>query len=181
MTRFCAVAAPALMVAYGILRWIDGLDGHRKGGPAWDLGHVAFFAAVALFAVVAVALRRTVVADAPRRRVLADVATGAAVFGAGCFLWVITGDLSDAFREAAPLPEVLEVAGPALFQIGLLTLLVLMVVARRLPVWSPVLVLAGFAGIAASLDLLPFASLVVGLGLAPLAVRPTPVPVHSRS
>jgi hypothetical protein len=52
--------------------------------------------------------------------------------GAACFLWVIAGDLSAAFRDAAPLPGVLEAAGPALFQVGLLSLLVLLVVARRL-------------------------------------------------
>ncbi|MGA5302583.1 hypothetical protein ACPCHT_21830 [Nucisporomicrobium flavum] len=176
MTRFCAVTAPALMVAYGILRWIDGLDGHRKGGPAWNVGHVAFFLAIVLFAVLAGSLRRSVVADAPGRRVLAGVATGAVMVGAACFLWVIAGDLSAAFRDAAPLPGVLEAAGPALFQVGLLSLLVLLVVARRLPVWSPVLVLAGFAGIAVSLDLLPVASLVVAAGLAPLAARPATIP-----
>jgi hypothetical protein len=169
------------MVAYGILRWIDGLDGHRKGGPAWNVGHVAFFAAIVLFAVLAVGLRRSVVADAPGRGMLAGVAAGAVLVGAACFLWVIAGDLSGAFRDAAPLPGVLAAAGPALFQAGLLTLLVLLVVARRLPVWSPVLVLVGFVGIAASLDLLPVASLAVAAGLAPLVVRAGAIPARGRS
>jgi hypothetical protein len=39
-------------------------------------------------------------------------------------------------------------------------------------VWSPVLVFLGFVAIAVNLDLLPFASILVGVGLAPL-VRPT--------
>jgi cytochrome bd-type quinol oxidase subunit 2 len=173
MTRFCAVTAPALLLAYGILRWIDGLDGHHKGEPFWSAGHVAFFIAIVLFGMLAVALDRTIRSESPARRHLADAATAAAVFGAACFLWVILGDLSADFRDAAPLPDPLQTAGPALFQIGLLTLLILLVVnrPRRLPVWSPVLVLLGFAMIAINLDLLPVAAVVVGLGLYPLAIQ----------
>jgi hypothetical protein len=48
--------------------------------------------------------------------------------------------------------------GPAPFQLGLLTVLVLRVVARRLPVWSPVLVLLGFvAGSQRQADARPIA------------------------
>jgi hypothetical protein len=172
MTRFCAVTAPALMLVYGILRWIDGLDGRHKGGPAWNVGHTAFLIAIVLFGVLAVGLGRIVRRESPSRQPVADVATAATLFGAACFLWVIIGDLFAGFRDAAPLPGPLELIGPALFQLGMLTLLVLLVVARprRLPVWSPMLVLLGFASIAASLELLPFASILVGAGLVPLAV-----------
>ncbi len=157
MTRFCAVTGPALMLLYGVLRFFDGLD-DRRGGWLWDVGHVAFFVAVVLFAVLAVRLRT----PAP----LSTAATAAVLFGAACFLWVIAGDLSDRFEEAAPLPGVLQLIGPLLFQFGLLTLLVL----RGLPWWSPALVLGGFVALAVNLDLLPLASLLVGAGLAPLAV-----------
>jgi hypothetical protein len=45
----------------------------------------------------------------------------------------------------------------------------------RLPVWSPVLMFAGFLAVGADLDLLPLRALLVGAGLAPLAVtRRTP-------
>jgi cytochrome bd-type quinol oxidase subunit 2 len=161
------------MLAYGILRWIDGLDGHHHGEPFWSAGHIAFFIAIVLFGALAVALDRTIRTESPGRRTVADIATAATLFGAACFLWVILGDLSGGFHDAAPLPGPLQAAGPALFQIGLLTLLVLLVVnrPRRLPVWSPVLVLVGFAAIAVSLDLLPIASIVVGMGLYPLAVQ----------
>jgi hypothetical protein len=171
MTRFCAVAAPGLMLAYGLLRFIDKTDGGiDKGGPAWNVGHVAFFVAVLLFAVLAFGLRRIVRDVTPRRRPVADAAVVATSIGAACFLWVILGDLITTVLNEAPLPEPLEIAGPILFQLGLLTLLGLLVGARRLPVWSPVLVLAGFVAIAVSLDLLPVASVAVGAGLAPLAV-----------
>jgi hypothetical protein len=170
LVRICALAAPALMLVYGLLRVVDGLDGDRHNGPAWDLGHVAFFVAIVLFAVLAVALRGLDRPAAPASRFLVEAATVAVLFGAGCFLWVITGDLSEDFRSAAPLPDPLELIGPALFQIGLLILLVRLVLARRLPVWSPVLVLVGFAAIGINLDLLPLGAALVLAALLPLAL-----------
>ncbi|GAA3928043.1 hypothetical protein Aau02nite_40420 [Amorphoplanes auranticolor] len=158
------------MVVYGLLRVVDGLDGDRHNGPAWDVGHVAFFAAIVLFAVLAVALRGLDRPAATAPRVLVEAATVATLFGAVCFLWVITGDLSADFRSAAPLPDALELIGPALFQIGLLILLVRLVLARRLPVWSPVLVLVGFAAIGVNLDLLPLGAVLVLVALLPLAL-----------
>ena len=164
--RAISVAAPLFLLCYGILRWVDGLDGDRGGGPAWNVGHAAFFIGMVLFAVLAAGLRRAV---APRRRVLATAASAAVVFGVGCFLWVITGDLFRAFHDRFPLPEPLAMAGPALFGLGMLVLLVLLVAARRLPVRSPVLFLAGYVSISFSLDLLPLAGLLILIGLAPLA------------
>ncbi|MCA2216237.1 hypothetical protein [Jidongwangia harbinensis] len=158
MTRFCAVTAPALMLLYGVLRFFDGLDDVR-GGWLWDVGHVAFFVAMILFAVLALRLRTP--------SALSNAATAAVLIGAACFLWVIAGDLSEGFQSAAPLPGPLQLIGPLLFQFGLLTLLVL----RRLPWWSPALVLGGFVALAVNLDLLPLASLLVWAGLAPLAVQ----------
>lgn len=175
MTRFCALTAPALMLLYGLCRFADGRDGARGNGIAWDVGHVAFFAAIVLFAVLFARLGR----ELPRPRPLIAAATVAVLAGAGCFLWVIAGDLSDGFRSAAPLPEALETAGPLLFQLGALTVLIRHVVARRLPVWSPVLVLLGFGSVAVSLDLLPLSALLVGAGLAPLAVTRRPVPARA--
>ncbi|MEU4245199.1 hypothetical protein [Actinoplanes sp. NPDC026619] len=178
--RLMAASAPLLLLTYGVLRWIDGLDGHRKGGPAWDLGHLAFFGSMAVFAVLAVALvRRT-----PKGRGIAVVAAAAAVFGAGCFLWVIAGDLSDRFRQEWPLPGALEIAGPMLFVLGMVVLLSLQVAAGRAPVWSPVLLFAGYAAITVDLDLLPPAALVILAAVAPLgraaATPPFAVPVVSR-
>jgi hypothetical protein len=158
MTRFCAVTAPALMLFYGVLRFFDGLDDVR-GGWLWDVGHVAFAVAMILFAVLALRLRTP--------SAVSNAATGAVLFGAACFLWVIAGDLSEDFQTAAPLPDALQLIGPLLFQLGLLTLLVL----RRLPWWSPALVLGGFVALAVNLDLLPLASLLVWAGLASLVVQ----------
>ena len=170
LVRLCAFAAPSLMLVYGLLRLVDGLNGRRHDGPAWDLGHLAFFAAIVLFAVLAVALRGLDRPAARWRRVAVDAATAAALFGAGCFLWVIAGDLSAGFHTAAPLPDALEVPGPLLFQLGLLVLLVRLVLARRLPAWSPVVVLLGFAAIGVNLDLLPLGAAMVLVALLPLAL-----------
>jgi hypothetical protein len=79
---------------------------------------------------------------------------------------VVTGDLVDSWPQ---LPSLLQIVGPLLYQIGSLVVLVRLVVAGRLPWWSPVLVALGFGAIAVSLDLLPFASVLVGAGLFPVA------------
>jgi len=172
--KLMAFAAPGLLLAYGILRWIDGLDGHRKGGPAWTLGHLAFFASTALFAVLAVLLyRRATVA----RRV-ALVALASSVSGAGLMLWVITGDLSGSFRDRWPLPDPLQIAGPALFCLGLITLLSVQVAADRLPVWSPILFFLGYTAISINLDLLPLAGVLIlgaAVPLAPALAPPPPI------
>ncbi|GAA0502846.1 hypothetical protein Ade02nite_36660 [Paractinoplanes deccanensis] len=168
-----AVVAPLLMLTYGLLRWVDGMDGDRGNGPAWDVGHTAFFVAMVLFAFLAVQMRRLVIARRPAlgraAKAAASIAAAAAVFGVACFLWVITGDLFDAFRERAPLPDPLETAGPAFFGLGIVTLLALLAAARRLPWWSPALFLAGFLAIPVDLDLLPFAAAAILIAFAPLA------------
>ncbi|BCJ46157.1 hypothetical protein GCM10010168_51060 [Actinoplanes ianthinogenes] len=163
--RRTALLAPALLLTYGILRFLDGLDGDRGNGPLWTVGHLAFFAGMVLFGVLTVAVRNTFPAD--RRRV-ATVATGASLAGVAAFLWVIAGDLSDAFREAAPLPGLLEKAGPMLFPVGVLVLFGMMVAARRLPVWTPLVFGLGIVAISVNLNLLPFAALAILGALAPL-------------
>ncbi len=162
------LGAPVLLFVYGTLRLIDGRDGHHdKDGALWNVGHVCFFVAFALLAVLTVHVYRALrpVHVTPVRRGVALAATVAGVFGAGCFLWVIVGDLFPSFPG---LPDPLQLAGPALFQVGMLTLLVLLVLARRIPVWSPVLVVAAFAAIGVNLDLIPLAAVLLFAGLLPL-------------
>jgi hypothetical protein len=162
-----SVTAPLLLLVYGLLRWIDGLNGRRHDGVAWNLGHTAFFIGMALFAVLAVLLVRVAAPSTGGRRALAAVAASATVLGVGCFLWVITGDLFPGFDVELPAP--LSTGGPALFGLGMVVLMGLLVAARRLPVWSPVLFFAGFVSIAFSLDLLPIAATVILFAFAPLA------------
>jgi len=166
-TRFAALAAPLLMLFYGIMRYIDGLDGDRGNGLAWDVGHTAFFFAFVLFAVLAVSLHRVVPVPEPWQRRLRDGALAAALVGAAAFLWVTLTDLVPAIPTG--LPDAAMVGLPVLFQLGTLTLLGQLVAARRLPIWSPLVMLFGFVLIAVNLDLLPFASVVILGGLSPLA------------
>lgn len=162
--RSMTVAAPLLLLAYGICRWFDGRDGDRGDGWAWNVGHVCFLLSVLLFTVLAVTLRRV-----SNHRAVATAALVAVVTGAACFTWVIIGDLFDAFRREWPLPDPLGAIGPSLFTLGMLTLLVSEVVARRLAWWSPVLFLLGFVAISVDLDWLPVAAVLITSATVPLA------------
>jgi hypothetical protein len=176
-TRLLCALIPLLLLLYGVLRLIDGMDGGHGPGVAWNLGHTFFLAAFLLFGAFLVVLHGLVPAATIRMRAAASAAMVAGVFGAGCFVWVILGDLFSGFAESAPLPGPLEFAGPMAFQLGMLTLLIMMAAVRprRLPVWSPALVLVSFILITVSLDLIPLAAVVLMAGLTPLARSRTPV------
>ena len=57
LVRFCAVAAPALLFLYGVLRLVDGRDGDHGPGWAWNAGHTLFFVAFVLLGTLVVAMR----------------------------------------------------------------------------------------------------------------------------
>ncbi|MGC4940037.1 hypothetical protein [Kribbella sp. DT2] len=185
------VAAPALFVAYGTARLIDGIDGSHGPGPAWTVGHVLFLIAFVLYAGVLLHLRR-LVGDRPVARPLATVATVVGLIGVLAFLRVTVIDLIVGFR-AADRPEMsrlggeydrwpgnlglyepLHTVGPLLFLIGLLTLAILLATARKLPAWSPVVLVLGFVAITANLDLMPLGGLLLLIAILPLtrAARP---------
>ncbi len=167
-TRFAALAAPLLVLFYGIMRFVDGLDGDRGNGLAWDVGHTAFFIAFVLYALLAVRLHREVPVATRKQRTVRNVALGGALVGAAAFLWVTLTDLFPALDVS--LPDAAMAVLPALFVLGTVTLLAQAVAARLLPRWSPILVLVGFLAISVELDTLPFAALVILCGLAPLAM-----------
>lgn len=171
LVRFSALAAPTFLLLYGLLRLIDGLDGDHGPGLAWNLGHTLFLISFVLLGVLAVGMRHLVPATTVWTPIVASLATVSALFGVGCFLWVILGDLFPDLRDGAPLPDALEMLGPLAFQLGVLTLLIILATARprRLPIWSPLLVLTGFALFAVNLDLIPAGALLILAGLAPLA------------
>ncbi|WP_327088908.1 hypothetical protein OIE66_42510 [Nonomuraea sp. NBC_01738] len=175
--RVLSILIPSLLLCYGVLRLIDGLDGDHGPGLAWNLGHTFFLAAFLLLGVFLVELRRLVPPATAPMRVAAGTATIAGVFGAACFVWVILGDLFPGLAESAPLPEPLKLASPLVFQLGLLTLVTMLAAARprRLPVWSPPLVFLTFGLIMVNLDLLPLAAICLLAGLAPLARNRTPL------
>ncbi|GHH21456.1 hypothetical protein [Streptomyces rubradiris] len=170
LSRLCCTLVPLLLLSYGVLRLIDGMDGHHGPGPAWNAGHLCFLAAFLLLGALVWELRALVPASTARRRTAAGAATAAGLFGAACFVWVILGDLFPTLSDTAPLPAPLELAGPLAFEGGLLTLMILLVTTRprRLPVWSPALAFMFFLLITINLDLLPLAALVLMTALTPL-------------
>ncbi|WP_181793674.1 hypothetical protein [Streptomyces sp. WELS2] len=171
LSRLCCALVPLLLLSYGVLRLIDGMDGHHGPGPAWNAGHLCFLAAFLLLGVLVRELHALVPASTARMRAAAGAATAAGLLGAACFVWVILGDLSPALSDAAPLPAPLELAGPLAFQLGLLTLLIMLVTTRprQLPARSPALVFLFFLLITVNLDLIPLAALALLAGLIPLA------------
>ncbi|MFI5799185.1 hypothetical protein [Streptomyces sp. NPDC051677] len=171
--RVPAVAAPALLFLYGVLRLVDGLEGEHGPGVAWNVGHSLFLVGFVMFGVLLVGVRRLVSADPPWARSVADFSVGAGLFGVACFLWVTLCDLFTRLDETAPPPRALETFGPLAFPLGLLTLLAVLATVRpRLLRWDrPLLALAGFLVFMTDLDLFPIGALFLMAGLAPL-VRP---------
>jgi hypothetical protein len=169
-TRLFSFLVPLFLLLYGVFRWIDGRDGDHGPGLAWNIGHTFFLAAFLMLGALVVELRTLVPATTARARGVAGTAMVAGVFGAACFVWVILGDLFSGLSDSAPLPEPLKLAGPLAFQLGLLTLMIMMAAARprRLPVWSPVLAFVAFFLIGGNLDLLPVAAVVLMAGFLPL-------------
>jgi hypothetical protein len=162
-TRVAALGAPVLLLLYGVLRLIDG-----GRGFSWNLGHTLFLLAFVLLAGLVVGLRRLVQARTRPVRIVADLAMAGGVFGATCFIWGILGDLFVRVHQVAPVPGRLQTVGPLLFQVGVLGLLGLLAAARRVPIWTPVLVLVGFLLFAINLDLIPVGAVIIQIGLSPL-------------
>lgn len=82
-----------------------------------------------------------------------------------------SADQSRMFAQIQSHPGVLPVVyqiGPLFFYLGLLALLTVLAVRRRVPVWSPLLVLVGTVAMAASLDLMTVGAVAYALALAPL-------------
>ncbi|BEL08045.1 hypothetical protein Q0Z83_062360 [Actinoplanes sichuanensis] len=173
--RHAAVDAPVLLLVYGLLRLVDGLDGATGRGLAADFAHLALFASMVLFGVLAAAVRPLVPVGA---RPVAAFAAAATVAGTACFLWTL---VSTAIAGVTPLPDLLRLAGPLLFSLGMLTLLGLLVASRHAPAWSPLLFGAGIVAVLIDADSLPPAALILLAALAPLARPSEPRPSGVRA
>ncbi|MEV6348202.1 hypothetical protein [Actinoplanes sp. NPDC051851] len=159
--RWSALAGPVLLLFYGVLRLL--------GGVFTNLGHLAFLVGLLVFALLVTGLRALV---PPGSRRLATIAAGAALAGLALLCAAILADLPFDLRETPGVPET---AGLTLFPVGALTLFGLLVAARRLPAWTPLLFGAGIALSLLELALLPAGALLILLALGPLR-RHTPEP-----
>ncbi|MEU7753837.1 hypothetical protein AB0B57_05800 [Micromonospora sp. NPDC049101] len=181
--RSAFVAAPVLVMSYGIIRLVDGLDGERGPGPAWTIGHLAFIGALVAFISVFWQMRRMT-----GGRVLATVFATAGTFGALSLITQFSIDLvagllatdnygmSMITHQVRTLPGISQLAydfGPYAFYLGQLALVVLLAVRRRVKVWTPVLVLADLATPFIDKDLIPLGSILLLVSFLPLARRGT--------
>jgi hypothetical protein len=180
-TRFAFVAAPALTVAYGLLRLADGIDGEHGPGFLWTAGHLAFVAALLLFVHVMLAVRRMAGGGALATTAAAvgviGVICAVAQFGIDIVVGIAADDKAEMRQMFADVQDVPGVAtavygpGPALFYLGLIALVIRLAVVRAAPVWTPVAMVLAVGVALAGLDLLPLAGLLMLAALAPLARR----------
>ncbi|MGI5165871.1 hypothetical protein ACQEU3_16070 [Spirillospora sp. CA-253888] len=183
MTRLTFHLAPALMLAYGAVRLIDGRDGQHGPGPAWTVGHLLFLGSLLLYGGVIAGLHGHIWATAggAARRVAAGVTAAVAAFGLVTFIRVAIIDiyvgleaespaeksaLADRYADVpAVLPQAVYEIGPVFFMLGLVALLVQFAAVapgrRAVAALSPVLVLFGFVGITVELDLLPVGAALI--------------------
>ncbi|GAA0594008.1 hypothetical protein [Actinomadura livida] len=189
MTRIAFHLAPALMLAYGVVRLIDGRDGEHGPGPAWTVGHLIFLGSLLLYGGVIAGLYRRLraIPGGTAHRIAAGVLTATAAFGLATFIRVAVVDIVVGLRAAdnaeksvladryadvpAVLPQAIYEIGPALFMLGLVALLVQVAVATpgrtAAAALSPALTVLAFASIMLNLDLLPAGAVLIWLALLP--------------
>jgi hypothetical protein len=162
-----AFAAPLVLFVHGILRWVDGVDGHPGSGPLAVASGAFLVIAVAGFAWLTVALGSRV-----EHLPVAVPAGLLAAFGAGATgaVWVgrTVGVLADA------IPSALAIGGPVLVGVALAVVLLALTIEARMPVGSLAL-----AGVAASVVVLPWDLLPLGALLLLIAFGSLTQPQNS--
>ncbi|MEU4232058.1 hypothetical protein AB0F17_47865 [Nonomuraea sp. NPDC026600] len=187
--RTALIAAPLLVLAYGVLRIADGLDGVRGPGVAWTVGHLAFLGALALFVPIFWEMRSML-----GRSALATTALVGGVVGIGCAAAQFTIDIvvgflaadhdamSSMFTQVQAVPGVSVVvysAGPILFYVAQLAFAGLLAGHRMVKAWVPVAVLAEIVLSAVDKDLIPVGAVLLFVSFLPLMGRRTPVARHT--
>ncbi|NUR89943.1 MAG: hypothetical protein HOY71_38195 [Nonomuraea sp.] len=183
------IAAPLLVLTYGVFRLFDGMDGERGPGIAWTLGHLAFLLALGAFAVVFLAMRRML-----GRTPLATTSVAVGFVGLACVAAQFGIDLVNGFVSAdhAAMAEMsLRVkaipgmslaiydAGPYLFYVAQVALVIQLFLAGKVKVWTPILVLADVTMPVISKDLIPVGSVLLLVSFLPLARATAPAARHT--
>jgi hypothetical protein len=186
---FAFTAAPLLVVAYAVIRALDGLNGDRGPGLAWTTGHLAFLAAAVLFVPVLRELRRLAGRGAFATATLAVALTGVACvvaqFAVDLYVGAVADDHDDMrsrFTDLHNLPGVdlaVYEVGPVLFYVGLLVAVCHLAAVRAVPVWRAAAVALAVLLAPMNPDLLPVVGLLLLAGLTPLPRRTAP-PVAAR-
>ncbi|GAA3130621.1 hypothetical protein GCM10010466_21580 [Planomonospora alba] len=179
--RLPFVAAPLLVLAYGVIRILDGLDGSRGPGPAWTTGHLAFLAALALFVPTFLRMRRMAGRDAAATASAAAGIAGIAAMAAQFAIDVVIGFLaadhaamSVLFDRVQAVPGVSLVVydgGPLLFFAGQVAIVVRLALLGRVGAWVPVLVLVNVVLPLVDKDLIPLGALCLLAAFTALSAR----------
>ncbi|MEU3777249.1 hypothetical protein AB0F11_29415 [Streptomyces sp. NPDC032472] len=187
--------APLCLTVYGLIRLSDPT---HNPGFAWSLGHLALLASVLAFVPAMWRMRRWAAAGrGPTVRALAGAATAAGLLGAAAVtaqaaIDLVVGFLCadraamnvmfDSVRSHPGVTPAVYTVLPLLFYVGMVLLTAQLAAMRRIAAWRPLVVVAGIAVTAASLDLMPLGGLLLLLALAPLDRQqqlavPAPAPV----
>lgn len=161
--RTPALWVPVMLLAYGILRFVDRIGGTDESGPLWVTGHLCFLAAIVGVAVLDLLLWRRL-----GRSTATDIALAAGLAGSSAFVWVILGDIFPDVHSDLPVPDPVTAVAPVAFLLGLFVLLGISAARGQFPWPHWVLVVVGFGSVAASLQLLPLAAVLLLLGFEPL-------------
>ncbi|MEU1388812.1 MULTISPECIES: hypothetical protein [unclassified Nonomuraea] len=180
-TRAAFVAAPLLVLSYGVIRIVDGFDGSRGPGPAWTTGHLAFLAALALFIVIFRDMWRMLgrgrIATTSLVVGLVGIACAAAQFVIDIVVGFMAADhaaMTVLWEQIQAVPGVSPVVysvGPALFHLAQLALVIHLAVRRQVRPWMPVLVLLDVVVPLVSLDLMPVGAVLMLVAFWPPARR----------
>ncbi|WP_188194257.1 hypothetical protein [Nonomuraea sp. SYSU D8015] len=169
--RFTFIAAPLLMLAYGLIRILDGLDGVYGPGLAWTAGHLAFMGGLVFFVVIFRDLYRRLGRAWPATISvilgLAGIACLFAQFGIDIVIGFMAADrdaMGTMFDQVQALPAVrLAVydVGPFLFYVAQFALVVHLAVRGQVKAWMPVMMLAGLVLPVIDKDLIPVSAIVL--------------------
>ncbi|WP_144123836.1 hypothetical protein [Catellatospora sichuanensis] len=173
-------AAPLLLAAYGLVRLVGKSDGMYGPGLDWQAAHLLALAGVLLFVPGVLHLGGLLPRGPWRSGVVGVTLFGLAAsmvqFGADIWFALRADDkagmqaLSGDFGDIPGVDLVVYQVGPQLFFVGLLVLAILAARARRLPWWSPAVLLVGILLPPVTLDLLPLSGLLILAALWP-AIR----------
>ncbi|RVX45251.1 hypothetical protein EDD27_8038 [Nonomuraea polychroma] len=187
--RFAFIAAPLLVLAYGVIRILDGLDGSRGPGIAWTTGHLAFIGALVLFVPIFWRLRQ--MAGGKALATMSAVAGTAGIvallaqFGIDIVIGFMAADhdaMGPLFDQVQAVPGVqlaIYDAGPYLFYVAQLALVIHAAFRKEVKAWTPVLVLIDLMLPLIDKDLIPVGAVFLLVSFWPLARREAPAARHA--
>ncbi|MGP3959212.1 hypothetical protein ACTWPT_24715 [Nonomuraea sp. 3N208] len=187
--RFPFIAAPLLVLAYGVIRILDGLDGSRGPGIAWTTGHLAFIAALVLFVPIFWRLRHMAGRTPPATVSAAAGTVGIAALVTQFAIDIVIGFMAADHDAMGPLFDQVQAvpgvqlavydAGPYLFYVAQLALIVHCALRKEVKAWTPVLVLVDLMLPMIDKDLIPVGAIFLLVSFWPLARREAPAARHA--